>query len=153
MRVECESGHCAPETMRKLCFRWNYGIFRSGKWKSFKFSLLKCTHFLPQVICYVSASLFLTKVTFWWSWTRNMEQKPNQDPIFFSYKKLLHHRCFRSTHREMCFKKGAHKNFAKFTGKHLCQSSFFNKVAGLRSATLLKRDAETVLFLWIWSSF
>ena len=29
-------------------------------------------------------------------------------------------------------KKGAFKNFAKFTGKHLCQSVFFNKVAGLR---------------------
>ena len=24
------------------------------------------------------------------------------------------------------------RNFAKFTGKHLCQSLFFNKVAGLR---------------------
>ena len=30
-------------------------------------------------------------------------------------------------------------NFAKFIGKHLCQSLFFNKVAGLRSATLLKK--------------
>ena len=30
------------------------------------------------------------------------------------------------------------KNFAKFTGKHLCQSLFFDKVAGLRPATLLK---------------
>ena len=27
----------------------------------------------------------------------------------------------------------------KFTGKHLCQSFFFNKVAGLRPATLLKK--------------
>ena len=27
-------------------------------------------------------------------------------------------------------KKDALKNFAKFTGKHLCQSLFFNKVAG-----------------------
>ena len=35
-------------------------------------------------------------------------------------------------------KKGALKNFAKFTGKHLCQSLFFDKVAGLRPATLLK---------------
>ena len=25
------------------------------------------------------------------------------------------------------------KNFAKFTGKHMCQSLFFNKVAGLRT--------------------
>ena len=30
-------------------------------------------------------------------------------------------------------------NFAKFTGKHLCQSLFFNKVAELRPATLLKK--------------
>ena len=35
-------------------------------------------------------------------------------------------------------KKGALKNFDKFTGKHLCQSQFFNKVAGLRPAILLK---------------
>ena len=30
-------------------------------------------------------------------------------------------------------------NFAKFTGKHLCQSLFFNKVPGLWPATLLKK--------------
>ena len=34
-------------------------------------------------------------------------------------------------------KKGVLKNFIKFTGKHLCQSLFFKKVAG-RPATLLK---------------
>ena len=28
-------------------------------------------------------------------------------------------------------KKGVLRNFAKFTGKNLCQSLFFNKVAGL----------------------
>ena len=32
----------------------------------------------------------------------------------------------------MFCKKGILENFAKFTGKHLCQSLFFNKVAGLR---------------------
>ena len=32
---------------------------------------------------------------------------------------------------EVFYKKGTLKNFAKFTGKHLCQSLFFNKVAGL----------------------
>ena len=31
------------------------------------------------------------------------------------------------------------KNFANFTGKYLCQSLFVNKVAGLRTATLLKK--------------
>ena len=36
-------------------------------------------------------------------------------------------------------KKGALINFTKFTGKHLCQSLYFNKVLGLRAATLLKK--------------
>ena len=35
--------------------------------------------------------------------------------------------------------KGVLRNFTKLTGKHLCQSFFFNKVPGLRPATLLKR--------------
>ena len=38
---------------------------------------------------------------------------------------------------EFC-KKGILKNVAKFTGKHMRQSLFFNKVTGLRSATSLK---------------
>ena len=38
----------------------------------------------------------------------------------------------RSRHPEVFCKKGVLRNFAKFTGKHLCQSLFFNKVAGLR---------------------
>ena len=37
------------------------------------------------------------------------------------------------------YKKVVLNNFAKFTGKHLCQSLFFHKVAGLRPATLLKK--------------
>ena len=44
-------------------------------------------------------------------------------------------RMFRSSRpREFC-KKGVLRNFTKFTGKHLCQSLSFNKVAGLRPAT------------------
>ena len=43
------------------------------------------------------------------------------------------------SHPEVFCEKGVLRNFAKFTGKHLCQSLFFNKVAGLRPATLLKR--------------
>ena len=34
---------------------------------------------------------------------------------------------------------GVLRNFAKFTGKHQCQSLFFSKVASLRPATLLKK--------------
>ena len=45
---------------------------------------------------------------------------------------------YRSSRLEVFCKKGVLRNFAKFTGKHLCQSLFFNKVACLRPATLLK---------------
>ena len=41
-------------------------------------------------------------------------------------------------------RKGILRNFAKFTGKYLCQSLIFNKVAGLRPATLLKKRLAQV---------
>ena len=34
---------------------------------------------------------------------------------------------------------GVLRNFAKLTGKHLCQGLFFNKVAALRPAILFKK--------------
>ena len=37
-------------------------------------------------------------------------------------------------------RKGVLRNFAKFTGKHLCQRLYFNKGAGLRPALLLKKS-------------
>ena len=42
-------------------------------------------------------------------------------------------------------KKDVLENFTKFTGKHLYQRFFFNKVAGLRPATLLKKSLAQVL--------
>ena len=53
--------------------------------------------------------------------------RTNDDHILF-YKKT---KC-RSSHRRCSVRKGVLRNFAKFTGKHLCQSLFFNKVAGLQ---------------------
>ena len=40
---------------------------------------------------------------------------------------------YRSSHRRCSVRKGVLRTFAKFAGKHLCQSLFFNKVAGLRN--------------------
>ena len=48
---------------------------------------------------------------------------------------------------ELFYKKDVLKDFTKFTGKHLCQRESFNKVAGLRSVTLLKEDLGTGVFL------
>ena len=41
-------------------------------------------------------------------------------------------RIYRSSHQRCSVRKGALRNFTKFTGKHPCQSLFFDKVAGLR---------------------
>ena len=49
------------------------------------------------------------------------------------------HKLFASSRPDVFCKKGVLRNFTKFTGKQLCQSLFFNKVAGLRPATLLKK--------------
>ena len=45
----------------------------------------------------------------------------------------------RSSHRRCSTIKDVLKNFANFTGKHLWQSLFFNKVRGITPATLLKK--------------
>ena len=42
-------------------------------------------------------------------------------------------------------KKGVLRNFAKFTGKHLRESLFFNKIK--------KIDSDTRVFLGIWRNF
>ena len=45
----------------------------------------------------------------------------------------------RSSRPEVFCQKGVLQNFSKFTGKYLCQTLFFNKVTGLRPATVLKK--------------
>ena len=45
---------------------------------------------------------------------------------------LLSWSLVRSSHSEVFYKNSVLRNFAKFTGKHLGQGLFFNKVAGLR---------------------
>ena len=44
-------------------------------------------------------------------------------------------------------KNGVLKNFAKFTGKHLCQSLFFNKVTGVACNFIKNRDSGIGVFL------
>ena len=54
----------------------------------------------------------------------------------------------RSSRSLVFFEIGFLKNFAIFTGKHLCWSLF-----AWRSATLLKRHSNTGVFLWILGNF
>ena len=53
-------------------------------------------------------------------------------------------------------KKSVLRNFAKFTGKHLCESPFFNKVAGLKPVIVIISGShlqwssifKDIVFLW-----
>ena len=69
----------------------------------------------------------------------------------------------RSTHQSYSVGKGVLRNFAKFTEKHLRQSLFFNKVAGLSLQLYLKETLAQVfsyefcevtknIFFWKWLS-
>ena len=46
----------------------------------------------------------------------------------------------------MFCKKGVDRNFVKLTGKRLCQSLIFNKVARLRPANFSKKEALAQVF-------
>ena len=62
--------------------------------------------------------------------------------------------CSEAAIQEVLWKKGVFKNFAKFKGKQLCWSLFFEKVEGLKRATLYwKRDSIIGVFLWILWNF
>ena len=52
----------------------------------------------------------------------------------------------RSSRLEVFCTKGALRNCAKFTEKHLCQSLFFNKVAGLRACNFIKKETLAQCF-------
>ena len=51
---------------------------------------------------------------------------------------------FQKQPPEVFCKKGVLRNFAKFTGKHLCQSLFFNKVAG--ACNFIKKETPAQVF-------
>ena len=51
----------------------------------------------------------------------------------------------RSSHLELFCKKCVLRNFAKVTGKHLCQSLFFNKIVGL-ACNFIKKETLAQVF-------
>ena len=69
------------------------------------------------------------------SWRVAISRKGNTPYIMGD---IVTERSNRGNHQRCSMKTSVLRNFAKFTGKHLCKSLFFNKVAGLRPATLLK---------------
>ena len=52
---------------------------------------------------------------------------------------------YKSSHRRCSIRKGSLRNFGKFTGKHLYQDLFLNKVTGL-SGNFIKEETQTKVF-------
>ena len=51
----------------------------------------------------------------------------------------------KSSHQRCSVKKGVLRNFAKFTGKYLCQGLFFKKVAGA-ACNFIKKETLAQVF-------
>ena len=61
---------------------------------------------------------------------------------------------FKTSHQRYSLGKGAHRNFVKLLGKHLCQGHFLIKLQAASDLQLcLKRDSSTDVFLWILQHF
>ena len=69
--------------------------------------------------------------------------------IFLAFKPSF--QCFRSSHRRCSVRKGVLRNFAKFTGKHLWQSVFLNKVAGWGLGSM--RSTTPIIYPSRWKKF
>ena len=59
----------------------------------------------------------------------------------------------QSSCSQMFFKLGFLKSFSMFTLKHLCLSLILMTLQGYRPPTLLQRDSNTVVFLWVLRNF
>ena len=66
--------------------------------------------------------------------------------IHFFELLIWYMKLFKSSCVEVSYNKGILRNLVKFTGKHLCQRLFFNKVASLRYATLSEKVLAQVFF-------
>ena len=91
-------------------------------------------------ICFPASSKTLKRKAFPLPYDRLIfMQKTLKRYLFYKIcTSLRHSRIRRSSRPDVFCEKVVLRNFAKFTGKHLCQSLSFNKVAGLKPATLLK---------------
>ena len=72
---------------------------------------------------YIRFLITFIKLSTWWNLEADLAK---------SLEKLI-----RTCHPEVFCEKGGLRNSKKFTAKHLCQSHFLNKVAGLRQLRLI----------------
>ena len=71
----------------------------------------------------------------------------------FFIRILLHHTERKGQSLEVFHKNGILKKLAKYAQRNTCVGVFINKFIGWRPATLLKRNYNTDVFLWILKNF
>ena len=98
----------------KSNFRLSLARMLHGKWKQNKNILRLKT---------------LNLIKFFWFWCKKSVNPRNTNKLQIFITKYIND---RSSHQRCSVKKDVLRNFATFTGKHLCQRLLFNKVAGLR---------------------
>ena len=87
----------------------------------------------------------LNLIKFFWFWLKKSANPRNTNKLQIFITKYTND---RSSHQRCSAKKGVLRNFAKFTGKHLCQRLLFNKVAGLRRKWWIPKSEK----LQIWKN-
>ena len=117
---------------KTLTRRCSLQVEETGRlWNIYKTSIITPNTY---IFLFGLRMIYLTRKTQWnYLWIMLFNQK-----VIFSIKK----NSVTSSPPEVFCQKDVLRNFAKFTGKHLCQSLFFNKVAGCRPqpATLFKKS-------------
>ena len=105
-----------------------------------------CRYFISKSCDQCSKSTFLLQLTMLFRRTTMSQGRLNNLVLSIIYKEwwddlnlATTESKFQKQPLEVFYKKVVFENFAKFTGKHLCRRLFFNKTAGLRPTTLLKK--------------
>ena len=89
-------------------------IVLTARNQEFFFNFDCCTQFIPTIdLCYFHLSHILQQL----SWYYN---------FYFALFRSTMSENARSSHQSCSVRRGVLRNFPKFTGKHLCQSLFFN---------------------------
>ena len=84
----------------------------------------------------------LALINFKWYVVNDCIVSRHVDPILLSSKK--NRSFYRSSHWRCSVRKVVLRNFAKFTGKHLCQSLLFNNVPG--PCNFIKKETLAQVF-------
>ena len=114
----------------EFCMIWSHPT-KYGFDTNWDHSLCSRTEFRSPIALKRKLSLFI------WIWVKKHEQLSKNK----FYSEAVSRRC------------SVKKMFLKLSQSWLFRSLFFNKVVGLRPATLWKKDSNTGAFLWILQNF